>query len=172
MNFIYDDFYLANNSTLHIYSSDTTMVLGGFTSQNNKKGGIFATGNVLGESVILELYEPLSDFEKNQFTISRIGYVYRNVLAVVNGELRGETYDECFINASCSEGSEWEDQKNGDVLMFITTYAGQGSCSAALVNNTALDCKPYILTANHCGWFSSESDFPPICFSFLPSLIE
>ena len=36
IGFIFDDFYLSNNSTLFIYDENKTMFLGSFTSENNK----------------------------------------------------------------------------------------------------------------------------------------
>ncbi|MEJ6680991.1 MAG: hypothetical protein QNL21_02750, partial [Flavobacteriales bacterium] len=42
LNFLYDDFHIATNSILHIYSADKSMVLGGFTAANNKSSELFA----------------------------------------------------------------------------------------------------------------------------------
>lgn len=164
LNFIYNDFHLADNSVLHVYSADTAMVLGGFTSANNKEIGIFATGNVHGESVVLELFEPASDYAQNQFTISQIGYVYRHAYAEVEGAFRGS--DDCQVNVACSEGTDWEDEEKGAVRILLTSTQGQGWCSGSLINNTALDCKPYILTAWHCGVDSTPNQYASYIYYF------
>jgi len=164
LNFIYNDFNLASESVMHIYSADSTMVLGGFTASNNKEIGIFATGNVLGESVVLELFEPASDYEQNHFIITQIGYVYRNAFAEVNGMERGS--DACQVNVACSEADNWQDEEKGAVRILLTTSQGQGWCSGSLINNTGLDCKPYILTAWHCGVNSSVVNYASYIYYF------
>ncbi len=164
-NFLYNNFHLADNSVLHIYSSDRSMVLGGFTSANNKEVGLFATGNVLGESVILELFEPYSDIGENVISINKIGYVYRNAFAEVSGELRGGS-DPCQVDVTCSEGNNWTDEEKGVVRILLTSNQGQGWCSGSLVNNTSLDCAPYVLTAWHCGEDSSPAQYNQYIYYF------
>jgi hypothetical protein len=53
----------------------------------------------------------------------------------------------CNIDVNCPLGSAWQQQKLGVVQLLI---GGQFSCTGSFVNNTALDCHPYILTASHC----------------------
>ncbi|MFT4722682.1 MAG: hypothetical protein ACI897_000760 [Flavobacteriales bacterium] len=165
LNFLYDHFYLATNSILHIYSADKSMVLGGFTSANNKSSELFASGNILGESVVLELFEPLSDYGQNRISIEKIGYVYRNAFAEVNGEFRGGS-GSCEVNVACSEGDSWTDEEKGVVRILLTSNQGQGWCSGSLINNTSLNCAPYILTAWHCGLDSSPAQYNQYIYYF------
>ena len=58
INLLYDDFWLPDGATFFIYNEDHSMVLGAFTSANNKEHGKFATGSVRGDTSILEYYEP------------------------------------------------------------------------------------------------------------------
>ncbi len=164
INFLYNDFHLGDNSVLYIYSADGTMVLGGFTSANNKESNLFATGNVMGESVIIELFEPASDFGENSISINEIGYVYRNAFAEIQGELRGS--DPCQVDILCSEGDDWTDQEKGVVRILLTSNQGQGWCSGSLVNNTSLDCAPLILTAWHCGENSTPAQYNQYIYYF------
>lgn len=53
----------------------------------------------------------------------------------------------CNIDVNCPLGGAWQQQKLGVVQLLI---GGQISCTGSFVNNTALDCHPYILTASHC----------------------
>jgi hypothetical protein len=166
LNFLYDHFYLATNSILHIYSADKSMVLGGFTSANNKSSELFASGNILGESVVIELFEPLSDYGQNRVSIEKIGYVYRNAFAEVNGEFRGGGSGSCEVNVACSEGDSWTDEEKGVVRILLTSNQGQGWCSGSLINNTSLNCAPYILTAWHCGLDSSPAQYNQYIYYF------
>ena len=62
-----------------------------------------------------------------------------------------ETSGSCNVNIACPEGQPYFTL--GESIVRITVYVGvfSGSGSGVLVNNTALDGKPYILTAEHNG---------------------
>src|SRR6185295_4626748 len=44
-------------------------------------------------------------------------------------------------------GADWQDEKRGVVILLS---GGSGFCTGSLINTTANDCRPYVLTANHC----------------------
>lgn len=52
----------------------------------------------------------------------------------------------CHNNVDCYP--DWEDESDGVALILLSN--GDALCSGSLVNNTANDFTPYILTANHC----------------------
>jgi lysyl endopeptidase len=54
----------------------------------------------------------------------------------------------CIPNVRCPEGDSWSDQRRA-VICLVT--GGNAFCTATLINNTANDGTPYVLTANHCG---------------------
>jgi len=54
----------------------------------------------------------------------------------------------CNMNVNCPDGQALEDQRNA-VVMLVS--GNNGFCTGSLINNTANDGTPYILTANHCG---------------------
>ena len=53
----------------------------------------------------------------------------------------------CNIDVMCPLGADWQDDKRGVVMLLS---GGSGFCTASLINTTANDCRPYVLTANHC----------------------
>jgi hypothetical protein len=59
----------------------------------------------------------------------------------------------CNIDVNCPLGADWQDEKRGIVQLNIPADGLTASCTGTLINNTNLDCAPYILTAEHC--FSS-----------------
>ena len=60
--------------------------------------------------------------------------------------------DPCEINVNCSPvGDLWQDEKKGVARILFVDGGGQGWCTGSLINNTSQDCKPYFLTALHCG---------------------
>jgi len=52
----------------------------------------------------------------------------------------------CHNNVICPVANDWQIEKRSVVLILL----GGSMCSGVLVNNTANDGTPYILTANHC----------------------
>ena len=71
-------------------------------------------------------------------------------------EAPGAGFSEaCEVNINCEEGADWQEQKKGVIQMiqYIRNKEGEGGsyiCTASLVNNTARDKKPYVLSAFHC----------------------
>lgn len=144
INLLYDDFYLPEGSSLYLYNTSQNQVLGAFTSRNNKATGRFATSLVEGEYTTLEYYEPQSAAGEGRIQIAQIGHGYRDLEGQSEAE---KASGDCQVNVNCSEGDNWQDEKKGVARIVMD---GLYLCSGTLVNNTANDCKPLFLTANHC----------------------
>ena len=54
----------------------------------------------------------------------------------------------CNININCPEGDSWQLEKRSAVMLL--SNGGNRFCSGAIINNTAKNGRPYILTAAHC----------------------
>lgn len=74
---------------------------------------------------------------------------------------------DCEVNFACSEGEGWCNEAQSVVRILIQSGTRYFYCSGAVVNNTANDHTPYVLTAAHCGENSSVSDFSYWKFDFL-----
>lgn len=75
----------------------------------------------------------------------------------------------CEVNINCPEGNNYQDVKNSIVRIDVKIGSAYFWCSGSLVNNTAYNYKPYILTAEHCainGSFASAQDFADWIFYF------
>ncbi len=154
----YNSFYLPDGATMHVYNEDRSMTIGAFTSINNADHGLFATELVTGDVSIVEYYEPFEVAGEGIINISEVGHAYRDIqpmTEVANNERGG---DPCEVDVICSEGDNWRDQIDGVVKISVKDGANFGWCSGSVVNNTNLDCKPYVLTAYHCGIGVSSSD--------------
>lgn len=143
----YKAFYIPEGGKLYIYNAERTQVLGAFTHQSNTATEKFATEFVAGDDIILE-YVAAPSGEKARIEIESIGYGY-NHLTVGNEPMLRSTAS-CYVNINCEEGDNWQTEKTG-VCKMIQRIGNQSYlCSASLVNNTAQDFKPYILSAYHC----------------------
>lgn len=150
INLLYDKFWLPEGAKLFIYSNDKKYVLGAFTSLNNKgtlsnlRG--FATGLIYGDNIILEYYVPSGINEIGVISISHVVHGYRYI-SIYDEAVGFRTSGECQVNVNCEEGQNWQNEKNAIALILIN---GNRWCTGSLINNTAQDNQPLLLTASHC----------------------
>ena len=148
INLTYSDFYLPQGARFFIYSEDRSEVIGAFTYRNNKEDGLFATGLVRGESVILEAQIPGYLVNETHIVIATVVHGYKDVFtSFSNWEDFGQS-GSCNINVKCPEGEPWENEIRS--VAMILTAGGSRLCSGVMVNNVRQDLTPYFLTANHC----------------------
>ena len=145
IGFIFDDFYLSDNSTLFIYDQDRTMFLGAFTSENNKDSFILPTGITKGDQVIIELNIPQDELGITRLNIGSLIHDYEDIMGYFN-DSPSSNREDCNINVACPEGDDFQDQINGTIRVTM----GGGLCSASVINNTLNDRTPYVLFADHC----------------------
>ena len=140
LHLLFDDFELPPGAELYLVSDDA--VSGPFTHLNNKEHRQFSVWPVAGNKLILELY---CDYESlPSLSISHVVHGYK-ALEAQGGKGRSGS---CNINVACKEGSEWQSESRGVVMMM--TNNGQGYCSGSMVNNLAADGRQLFLTAYHC----------------------
>ncbi|MBS1596346.1 MAG: T9SS type A sorting domain-containing protein [Bacteroidetes bacterium] len=151
----YDAWYLPQGATLHVYTPDMQEVIGAFTSVNTSPDGHYNTGLIHGDECIIEYYEPAAVADKGKLHLNEVGYAYRMVPGRKASRNFGDA-DACEVNIACSEGADWQDEKNAVVRMLVKLSSGYGWCTGTLMNNTNNDCEPYILSADHC--YQDESN--------------
>ncbi|MEO1436598.1 MAG: lysyl endopeptidase, partial [Bacteroidota bacterium] len=150
INLNYSDFELPRGAKLFIYNEDRSDVIGAFTHENNKPYRKFSTIPVRGDRIILEYHEPRKTYKPGTIRIDGIVHGYRNIHEALAKS------GSCNLDVVCGAGDgfpevdNWRDQIRSVVALF--TPGNIGFCTGALINNTNLDCTPYILTARHCGF--------------------
>lgn len=60
------------------------------------------------------------------------------------------TSGSCNVNARCPEGDNYQLQRRAVVRMNVPIGGFIYYCTGAMINNTAMDKKPYLLSAEHC----------------------
>ena len=148
----YADFFIPEGGRLYLYNSDKSELLGAYTHATHPSGGRFATGFVQGDAVTLE-YAPGPDGRKPRLEIEAVGYGYNLPMGDQTwrqGAQLRRAAGSCEVNVNCEEGDAWQNEKRG-VCHIMQRINGKGYiCTGSLINNTAQDLKPYILTATHC----------------------
>ncbi len=144
INLIYDDFRMPEGSQFFVYNKDRNMILGAFSSLNNKSHNKFSTDLVKGDVITLEYYEPEYTFG-GRINIDKVIHGYKN-LFFENGH--NNTIYDCHFDVACPEGDNWCVEKRAVSLILVDN--NQAHCSGCLINNTRNDLTPYFLTAFHC----------------------
>lgn len=154
LNLYSNNFYIPKGGEMYIYNEDYSKVIGGFTSLNNHPSGMFASDYVYGDNMIIEYYQPKTIKEKAKIELSEISYFYRDIENYKSLTKNSEEYGasgSCEVNVNCSEGDNYRNQQRGvcRIYLRVNNYQG-GWCSGTLINNTARDKKPYVISAAHC----------------------
>jgi PKD repeat protein len=144
LGFLFQEFLLPPGAGLYIYTSDTTIVKGAYTSKNNKEYSKLSIGAVAGNEVIIEYNEPSDALFEGEVELGSIFTAYQGF---------GQTTSS-YIDINCVEGTDWQNQKRAVCLMLFAEENSWYNCSGTLINNIKEDGTPFFLTANHC--ISSE----------------
>lgn len=170
----YDQFKLPAGVKLYLTNANGKQVLGAFTAENNAESGTFATQEVQGDIVNLEIdMEAAANPNDVKLHINKAAYMYRSINNLSqfagnedNGTSAKPTEDQfagssstCEINAICPQGSAYASQRKATArILMIMDHGYVGFCTGTLINNTKGDCTPYILTATHCEETNSKAD--------------
>lgn len=163
INLIYDDFWMPEDAQFFVYSEDKIMILGAFTSLNNKDHNKFSTDLVKGDVINLEYYEPVYT-SGGRINVDKVIHGYIDTFSHSSG--LGQSGD-CNIDVNCPLGDNWCVEKRAVSMILIDD--NQALCSGSLINNVRQDLTPYYLTANHCltgdedTWFFRFKYWSPTC---------
>lgn len=149
----FSEFDLPPGASLFVLDADGRQVLGGYDAEARGADGLFSTGLVHGESCIVEYQEPAAFRGQGRVRIDEVGHAFRMM-----GSSDAERADFCQVDVNCSEGSTWTEQRDASVRIGVRLGNSSYWCSGTLVNNTAQDCKPYFLTAKHCGMYPNDAN--------------
>ncbi|MDX2063517.1 MAG: GEVED domain-containing protein [Bacteroidia bacterium] len=164
------NYRLTKGASISLYNEDQTVHYGAYTAAHNNDEGIVPVLPIPGETVYIEYVPGPNGTKDAPFEVYQITQAYRDVFAAAREKAFGQS-GSCNINVNCTDGAPWADEKRGIVLILNN---GGDWCTGSMINNTAQDGTPYVLTANHCfegagntiaGWsyvFNFES---PTCTS-------
>lgn len=143
LNLMFDDFHLSKGSELYVYNGEQTMLYGPVTSDHNNDSKKFATNIIKGNSIILELYEPMNARGESNLHINSVVHGYKNMFTSPGFGLSAP----CNIDINCEQGDPWQDESDAVAMVIVN---GNRSCTGTLLNNACQDFTPSFLTAFHC----------------------
>lgn len=155
----FSTFDIPQGARLFLYDATGNFVLGSFTAQNRLPDGTFHTQAIPGEVCCLEYQEPANTAKRGTLVLSQVCHGYKEALGCRNNakDHLGYATETCHINVACPDADDWRDQVRSVCEIYISTKRAGYLCSGALVNTTANDKTPYVLSANHCQDISNDT---------------
>jgi len=145
LNLIFDQYKLPENARLFLISEKTGEVKGAYTSDNNSEGRMFAVEPIEGDELLVQYEEPVNVDFRGELQIAKVAHDYVGIL--YNDHRPLGLSGDCNVNVNCDIANGTENLRDGVCRIIID---GSEICTGTLVNNTALDGTPYVLTAFHC----------------------
>lgn len=146
LGFFFEDFELPQGALLYIYStSDQENMIGGFGAENNNQHRSLPIQPILADDVVIELQSPRGSQPKLRLTELSHGVRSIEWLLRTTGPRAGTPASmSCIPEVACHP--EYRDIAQSVVIILTSDGAiGTGS----LVNNSAHDGRPLVLTASH-----------------------
>lgn len=145
VNLTFQNTNIPEGNELFVYNPSRTFVLGRFVERHIVDGSL-GSELIEGSNAVIEYYvAPENISNTGNVEISMVTHGYRTEDEFNRGF--GDS-GSCNMNVNCPDGQLYENQRNATVMLVS---GGSGFCSGSLINNTANDGTPYVLTANHCG---------------------
>ncbi len=147
----FDEYLLPQGARLFLYDATGRFVLGSFVGSDVLEDGTFHTQVLPSDFIYLEYHEPAGT--QSRLHLAALTHGYKDFITDVltHEKTSPGSSGGCSPDVACEEGRGWEQQARSVVCYTISSTAGYVYyCSGALVNNTAKDQTPYILSASHC----------------------
>lgn len=142
LNLIFEDVHFPNNASLSLSGSDSTYIIM-YGAADVKHSSVLPTPLIDGDEVHITYAEPKNQAE-GTWRIVQVAHDFTGILK--KSELKSSS-SQCNVDINCPDGKDWQVEKRAVCKMLIQ---GITVCTGTLMNNTAQDQTPYILTANHC----------------------
>ena len=140
LNLAFSRYRMPAGGRMLLFSADGQHRAGPFSERDNEEHGQLWTPPIATDDLVIEILLPVGRLDDLELELARVYHGYAGF-----GET-GDKSGECHRDVACVES--WVDQARSVALISI---GGVRYCTGFLVNNTALDGTPYLITASHCG---------------------
>ena len=162
LNLILEKFKLPEHARLFLISLKTGEIKGAYTSANNSDSHILAIEPVEGDELLVQYEEPVSATFPGDFEITKVSHDFVGITG--DGIHRPDGVSgSCNVNVNCDIANGSEEIRDAVCRIIIE---GLDICTGTMINNTALDGIPYILTANHCIGTENEAQASIFLFNY------
>ena len=164
LSILFQTFKIYGNTTFDVLSVNGRKVHNTMTIADVQEAFTQNAALCQGDDLILVLNEP-ANTQPSEIHIDRVMHNYRSTGFASQQKINES--EACEVNVNCSPvGDTWQDEKRGVARILVVEGGQSGWCTGSLINNTAQNCKPYFLTALHCGVTASAANMNQWKFYF------
>jgi S1-C subfamily serine protease len=132
---------LPDSGRLYVYGASGEVVHGPYTRSDLTAARELWTPVVPGDEAVVEVRTDAPGEETLDLTVAQVQYGFRSF-----GD-SPPVADNCNVDVACDVAQPWGGEVRSVARLVIS---GKYVCTGTLVNNTAQDGTPYLLTARHC----------------------
>ncbi len=144
---VFSEYEVPVGGQVFLYNGAKSTVLGAYTDFNNNVNGLLGVEPVPGDTVVIEYVQQVWVQEPAKLTVGEVIHDYRDVFDLLLPTTGPGEGSPCLVDINCPAGAPYQTVKRA----VIRTLSGGSLCSGAILNNTAQDGTPFMLSANHCG---------------------
>ena len=148
LNLGFVHYFMPEGGSMLLYDPKQKQVRGPFTLSDNEDHAQFWSPLVEGDELIIEVRLPVSQKSKLGLHLSSVNHDFIGFAQALSAS------GSCNLDVICGATDGWAMvDEYRDIIRSVAVYGlGGGTlCTGFLVNNTANDCTPLFMTANHCG---------------------
>ena len=101
---------------------------------------------IFSDTVVVEYFEPKNVSRRGVVSISHVVQGYTHINSN-RGPFGFGCSGSCQVNVNCSEGQNWQKEKNAVALIIMN---GNSYFTGSLINTVSNDYSPLLLTGAHC----------------------
>lgn len=140
------NFFLPQQCTFNLINPDNKSESHTFSTTDNETHRQLWTPNISANKLLLTINLPESERQNLQFSITKVNASFQ---AIAPAKIAGN----CNLDVNCGPVDDWDIiQPYRDVIRSVGRISINGTtfCTAVLINNTANDCRPFMMTGQHC----------------------
>ena len=148
LNLGFSKYRMPEGGTLVLYTPDYKNILGPFTPADNEEHEQLWTPVVDGDDLIVEVW--LKNNNRNNFELE-LKSINHDFIGINSASFMSGS---CNLDVICGAADGWGIVDGyRDIIQSVAFMHlnGSANCTGFLVNNTAQDCTPLFMTADHCG---------------------
>lgn len=142
MGLIFSKYKLPEGASLYIFNENKSVVYGAFTNRNNKSFNKLAVYPFPGDKLIIQYEEPLNIENDVELELGRVNHDY---VGILKNRWKRRPSGPCHLDVNCQDEIDIQDLQRSVIRIISDDELG----TATLINNTAYDAKPLVVSAFH-----------------------
>lgn len=163
LNVILENFQPRTGDRVFVFTPEYQFLLGSYGQENSSESGVFAISPVPGDQMIIQYETSYNPSDYIPFKISRVNHDFLGIMPEHYTRRPLGKAGDCISDVNCDLADHWREQQNSVMRIIIN---GRELCTGVLMNNTAENQRPFVLTANHCISTSARANSSVFLFNY------